>query len=72
MLGNVTFVGLLGTTDQLKKTQFLEFISSKCDFKWWGPKGDLINEFPCLLKTWQGIVAGKEMCQIYAHSKIND
>jgi len=67
---DVTFVGLLGTTDQLKKTQFLEFISSKCDFKWWGPKGDLINEFPCLLKTWQGIVAGKEMYQVYAHSKI--
>jgi hypothetical protein len=67
---DVTFVGLLGTTDQLKKTQFLEFISSQCDFKWWGPKGDLINEFPGLLRTWQGIVAGKEMYQVYANSRI--
>lgn len=67
---DVTFVGLLGTTDQLKKTQFLESISCQCDFKWWGPKGDLINEFSGLLRAWQGIVAGKEMYQVYAHSKI--
>ena len=67
---DVTFVGLLGTTDQLKKTQFLEFISPQCNFKWWGPKGEFINDFPGLLRTWQGIVAGKEMYQVYAHSKI--
>ena len=67
---DVTFVGLLGTTDQLKKTEFLEFISSQCDFKWWGPKGELIHNFPGLLRSWQGIVAGTEMYQVYAQSKI--
>ena len=67
---DVTFVGLLGTADQLKKTQFLEIISSQCDFKWWGPKGALIKQFPGLLSSWQGIVAGKEMYQVYAYSKI--
>lgn len=67
---DVTFVGLLGTTDQLKKTQFLELISIQCDFKWWGPKGELIEEFPGLMSTWQGIVAGKEMYQVYAYSRI--
>lgn len=67
---DVTFIGLLGTYDQLKKTQFLEFISTRCQFKWWGPHGSLIKQFPGLLSTWQGIVAGKEMYQVYAHTKI--
>ncbi len=67
---DVTFVGLLGTNDQFKKTQFLEYISTRCQFKWWGPHGEFINKFPGLLNTWQGIVAGKEMYQVYVHSKI--
>ena len=67
---DVTFVGLLGTNDQLKKTQFLEFISTNCQFKWWGPQGDMIKDFPGLLNSWQGLVAGKEMYQVYAYSKI--
>lgn len=67
---NVTFVGLLGSKEQARKTAFLEYISNKCEFKWWGPKGDLIDDYPGLQKSWQGIVAGKEMYQVYLDSKI--
>lgn len=67
---DVTFIGLLGTTEQLNKTNLLEYVSTKCNFMWWGPKGDLIKNYPGLLKSWQGIVAGIEMYQVYADSKI--
>ena len=67
---DVTFIGLLGSTDQLNKTNLLEHVSTKCNFKWWGPKGDLIENYPGLLKSWQGVVAGIEMYQVYADSKI--
>lgn len=67
---DVTFVGLLGTPDQQQKTELLQYVSSRCAFKWWGPKGSMINDYPNLLRSWQGIVAGKEMFEVYASSKI--
>lgn len=67
---DVSFVGLLGTKDQEKKTIMMEAIAEKFNFFWWGPKGELLNHYPNLLKRWQGIVAGREMYQVYADSKI--
>lgn len=67
---DVSFVGLLGTKEQKRKTELMEEIAAVFDFKWWGPKGDQLELFPNLLRTWQGIVAGKEMFDIYRRSKI--
>ena len=67
---DVSFVGLLGTADQQKKTELLEYVASRCNLKWWGPKGAMMQLYPHLLQSWQGIVAGKEMFQVYASSRI--
>ena len=67
---DVSFVGLLGTKDQEKKTQLMELIATNFNFYWWGPKGGELENYPNLIKSWQGFVAGKEMYQVYADSKI--
>ncbi len=67
---DVTFVGLLGTVEQHRKTVLMESIAIKFDFKWWGPKGAQIDSYPNLLRTWQGTTAGADMFKIYAESKI--
>jgi hypothetical protein len=66
----VSFVGLLGTHEQMQKTLLMESVAAKHPFQWWGPKGPLLDCFPHLTKTWQGIVAGKEMYEVYQRSKI--
>lgn len=67
---DVVFVGLLGTEEQSTKTQLMEYVAGRFDFKWWGPKGNLIEKFPNLQRTWQGVVAGKEMFIVYRQAKI--
>lgn len=67
---DVSFVGLLGTNEQMQKTLLLESVAAKHPFQWWGPKGPLLDSFPHLTKTWQGVVAGKEMYEVYQRSKI--
>lgn len=67
---DVTFIGVLGTKVQIQKTELFEKIASSVDFTWWGIKGDLIDNFPHLKKTWQGYAAGVKMFQIYQQSKI--
>jgi hypothetical protein len=67
---DVSFVGLLGTNEQMQKTLLLESIAAKHPFQWWGPKGPLLDSFPHLTKTWKGVVAGKEMYEVYQRSKI--
>jgi hypothetical protein len=67
---DVSFVGLLGSGEQMQKTLLMESIAAKHPFQWWGPKGPLLDSFPHLTKTWKGIVAGKEMYEVYQHSKI--
>lgn len=66
----VSFVGLLGTREQMQKTLLMEAIAAQHPFQWWGPKGPLLDSFPHLMKSWQGIVAGKEMYDVYRRSKI--
>ena len=66
----VSFVGLLGTNEQMQKTLLMESVAARHPFQWWGPKGPLLDSFPHLTKTWQGIVAGKEMYEVYQRSKI--
>lgn len=66
----VSFVGLLGTKEQMQKTLLMEAIAAQHPFQWWGPKGPLLDSFPHLVKSWQGIVAGKEMYEVYRRSKI--
>ena len=67
---DVVFVGLLGTDDQSQKSRLMEFIASHFNFKWWGPMGELINDYPNLEKAWQGMAAGKDMFTIYHQAKI--
>jgi hypothetical protein len=67
---DVSFVGLLGTNEQMQKTLLLESVAAKHPFQWWGPKGPLLDSFPHLTKTWQGVLAGKEMYEVYQRSKI--
>lgn len=67
---DVSFVGLLGSREQMQKTLLMESVAAKHPFQWWGPKGPLLDSFPHLTKTWQGVVAGKEMYAVYQRSKI--
>ncbi len=67
---DVTFIGVLGTKVQLQKTELFEKVASSVDFKWWGIKGDMIENFPNLKRTWQGYAAGTKMFDIYQQSKI--
>lgn len=67
---DTTFVGVLGTTVQLQKTELLELVAGRFDFKWWGVKGDLIDRFPNLKKSWQGNASGLKMFEIYQQTKI--
>lgn len=65
-----TFVGFLGQPTQSRKTELMDHLASRIEFKWWGVKGSEISKFPALLATWQGEVAGLEMFQIYKQSRI--
>jgi len=65
-----TFVGYLGTRDQRVKTKLMDFIAQNVDFKWWGVRGDEIEEKSALYRTYQGPVAGIEMVRIHKQSKI--
>lgn len=67
---DVTFIGVLGTAVQLQKTELFERVASSVDFKWWGIKGEMIEKFPNLKRTWQGFAAGTKMFDIYQQSKI--
>lgn len=69
-LYDIVFIGLLGTDDQSKKTSLMESIAADFNFKWWGPKGNLINNYPNLVKSWQGMAAGMDMFTIYSQAKI--
>lgn len=67
---DVTFIGKLGSDDQKTKSETMEAIANRFNFKWWGPKGAIIDQFPALKANWQGYTAGKELFDIYAQSKI--
>lgn len=67
---DVSFVGVLGTRVQFQKSELLESVASVFNFKWWGVKGELIDQFPNLNKSWQGNAAGIKMFEIYQQSKI--
>lgn len=69
-LHDVVFVGLLGTEEQYQKTRLMEYMAQRFHFKWWGPKGNQIDQFPNLKKSWQGYTAGMEMYKIYRQAKI--
>lgn len=72
----ITFVGGLGTQNFTKRTNFINSIASKTDFKWWGywwkygGDGRKVEEFPALHQTFNGLTSGLEMFQIYKDSKI--
>ena len=71
-----TFLGGLGTQNFLKRTEFIDMVSQKVDFKWWGywwkygGDGRSLLDFPSLAKTYQGTCSGLEMYQIFKDSKI--
>ena len=67
---DITFVGKLGSIDQVRKSDTMEAITKIFDFIWWGPKGEIIQHYPALLNSWQGLVAGKDMSEVYQQSKI--
>jgi len=67
---DVCFVGLLGTEDQSIKTELMNFLCQHINFKWWGPKGNLISNYPKLIECWQGETSGIDMYRIYKQSKI--
>jgi hypothetical protein len=65
-----TFVGYLGQSHQSRKTEFLESLARRADFRWWGVKGADLHKYPALERTWQGEAAGIDMLRIYRQSKI--
>ncbi|WP_041496022.1 glycosyltransferase family protein [Nonlabens marinus] len=71
-----TFLGGLGTQNFLKRTEFINAVSQKIDFKWWGywwkygSDGRNLIDFPNLAQTYQGASSGLEMYQIFKDSKI--
>lgn len=65
-----TFVGYLGQPHQSRKTEFLESVAGRVDFRWWGVKGGDLHKYPALERTWQGEAAGIDMLRIYRQSKI--
>jgi hypothetical protein len=67
---DVVFAGLLGNEVQVRKTQLLEHIASRFNFKWWGPRNVNENMFPALYGCYQGSTSGMEMLKIYRQAKI--
>lgn len=67
---NVTFIGGLGNRFWKQRTRLAEYISENTDFKWWGVKGSDIQDDSALSKSYNGIMSGIEMLQIYKDSKI--
>jgi len=67
---DITFIGKLGSRDQQRKTETMEAIAGQFDFKWWGPKGEIIDQYPHLQSAWQGYTGGNQMLTIYAESRI--
>lgn len=65
-----TFVGGLGSRYWKNRTQCAEYLSCKTNFKWWGIKSKDINDDSALGKTYNGILSGLEMLQVYRDSKI--
>ena len=71
-----TFIGGLGTQNFLQRTEFINEIANKIDFKWWGywwsygSDGRTIKDFPKIEETHQGSISGLAMYQLYADSKI--
>lgn len=65
-----TFVGGLGNRYWKKRTQCAEYLSCKTNFKWWGIKGKDISDESQLSKSYNGILSGLEMLQVYRDSKI--
>jgi hypothetical protein len=72
---DVVFIGGLGNPTFTEKTMFFESLlrDSKdlFEFKWWGYKeANFDVEYPELSKRYMGLIAGREMFEIYAQSKI--
>ncbi|MGB3774262.1 MAG: glycosyltransferase [Leeuwenhoekiella sp.] len=71
-----TFIGGLGTQNFLERTQFINAIAKKTNFKWWGywwgygGDGRKLKDFPRLEKFYQGYTSGIEMYQTFVDSKI--
>jgi hypothetical protein len=65
-----TFVGYLGTGAQSRKSELMDAVAGAVDFKWWGVKGQEIERYPALFRTWQGEAAGIDMLRIYKQSRI--
>lgn len=72
-----SFVGGLGTQNFLERTQFINTIASKTNFKWWGywwtygSDGRKLKDFPALETSYQGYTSGLEMYQTFVDSKIS-
>jgi len=67
---DITFVGALGGQYHKRRSSTLNEIAKDFPFKWWGPKGKNIKNYPYLENTWQGITGGLDMFKIYYNSKI--
>ena len=73
---DLTFIGGLGTQNFLKRTEFINQVADKTDFKWWGywwkyrSDGRTLNDFKALKQTFQGPTTGLEMYQHCRDSKI--
>ena len=77
----IVFVGGLGTENFLQRTIFINKIANKIsNFKWWGywweygGDGRKLKDFPILKDSYQGVISGLEMLQVYKDSfaVIND
>lgn len=67
---DITFIGGLNKKYQTKRSECIEYIAGKVNFKWWGYGATKYPFDHPINKTWQGVTSGIEMFQIYKQSKI--
>lgn len=72
---DVSYIGGLGSSIFKSRTmlfeKLLQISNNTFSFSWWGYKmGDFDKDYPFLSKTYMGEIAGLEMFQVYADSKI--
>ncbi len=66
----VSFVGGLGLDVFQERTTLFEYIAKQIPLYWWGYGKEKLKNENSLLASWQGIIGGLEMFEIYHQSKI--
>ena len=70
LVNDIVFVGDLAGIGQETKAKLMNEVANSYDFKWWGPCNVNDQIYPALFKTYNGMIAGNKMLDIYSSSKI--